>query len=66
MSIQPGTRVHVTTAGGEKVPMISMSTEVAGKDMRVIWVATVDEYRVSHEAAHRLPWPSQYVQIDNS
>lgn len=64
MNIHPGMRVRVTTASGEQVPMISVSGEVAGKDMPVVWVTSVDEYRTSQESAYRLPWPSQYVKAE--
>lgn len=66
MSIHAGMKVQVTTASGEQVPMISVSDEVAGRDMPVVWVSAVDEYRVSRDAAHRMPWPSQYVRADEA
>jgi hypothetical protein len=57
-------RVQVTTASGEQVPMISVSDEVPGRDMPVVWVSSRDEYRASQDAAYRTPWPSQYVRSD--
>jgi hypothetical protein len=59
-------RVQVTTASGEQVPMISVSAEVPGRDMPVVWVSTIHEYQASREAAYRLPWPSQYVMADEA
>ncbi|EFG74148.1 hypothetical protein HMPREF0591_5929 [Mycobacterium parascrofulaceum ATCC BAA-614] len=66
MSIHAGMRVQVTTASGEQVPMISVSDVVPGRDMPVVWVSSVDEYRVSRDAAYRTPWPSQYVRPDEA
>ncbi len=64
MSIHAGMKVQVTTASGEVVPMISVSDEVPGRDMPVVWVSAVDEYQVARDSAHRMPWPSQYVRAD--
>ena len=64
MSIHAGMRVQVTTASGDQVPMISVSAEVPGRDMPVVWVASIEEYRASQDAAHRTPWPAQYVRLD--
>lgn len=43
--------------------MISASPEVQGRDMPVIWVASVREYQESPDDAYRIPWPSQYVEV---
>ena len=64
MSIYVGTRVQVTTASGEQVPMVAVSPEVLGRDMPVIWVSSVGEYEKSPDDAYRIPWPSQYVKFD--
>lgn len=61
MEIQPGMRVEVTTAAGNRVEMITLSGRVQGVDMPVVWVAEVDDYQANHDEAYRLPWPAQYV-----
>ncbi|MGB7964115.1 MAG: hypothetical protein WCF12_14325 [Propionicimonas sp.] len=61
MSIQPGTRVEVTTARGDRVEMIAVSGETNGRDVRVVWVVEPEEYAAQGQAAYRIPWPSSAV-----
>jgi len=66
VEIHEGTPVEVTTAGGDQVSMVALTAVVAGRDMPVIWVATIDEYKRKGSAAHRIPWPAQYVRVPTS
>lgn len=61
MSIQPGTRVEVTTARGDRVEMVAVSAETNGRDLKVVWVVEPEEYAAQGAAAHRIPWPSSAV-----
>jgi len=62
MRIQPGSKVEVTTAGGQLVEMVALSAETNGRDMKVVWVTEPDEYEARGDAGYRIPWPSQSVQ----
>ncbi|WP_165756805.1 hypothetical protein [Mycobacteroides abscessus] len=54
--------MEVTTAGGDQVRMIAVTGVVPGRDMPVIWVTRVDEYKRKGTGAHRIPWPAQFVR----
>lgn len=62
MSIQPGMRVEVTTARGDRLEMIAVSGETNGRDVKVVWVVEPDEYEALGEAGYRIPWPSEAVR----
>lgn len=62
MSIQPGTRVEVTTARGDRLEMIAVSGETNGRDFKVVWVVEPKEYATQGEQGYRIPWPSEAVR----
>ena len=61
MRIQPGCRVEVTTARGERIQMVALSGETNGRDVKVVWVMEPDEFEARGNAGHRIPWPSDAV-----
>ncbi len=61
MSIEPGTRVEVTTARGDRIEMVALTGETNGRDVKVVWVIEPDEYAAHGEAGYRIPWPSDAV-----
>lgn len=62
MDIEPGMRVEVTTASGERVVMRALSSETDGRDMRIVWVCTEQEFEQAGADAYRLPWPADAVR----
>jgi hypothetical protein len=62
MSIQPGTRVEVITARGERIEMIAVSGETNGRDVKVVWVVEPESFARQGAEAYRIPWPSDAVR----
>jgi hypothetical protein len=66
MAIDPGTRVEVTTALGERVVMRALRGPEPGQNFEVIWVATESDYAAAIQAGQEpdvLPWPSEHVRV---
>lgn len=61
MRIEPGSRVEVTTARGERLEMVAVTGETNGRDVKVVWVVEPNEFAAHGEAAIRIPWPSEAV-----
>ena len=66
MAIQPGTRVEVITALGERVVMRALHGPEQGHDFEVVWVATEKEYEEATRVGREpdgLPWPAESVRV---
>jgi hypothetical protein len=65
MEIARGTPLSVETASGEVVIMRALRPPEQGKDFRVVWVCTTEEYNRAEavgEEPRGVPWPYSAIR----
>ncbi len=65
MAIKAGALVEVVTALGERVPMRALGGPEQGRDFRVVWVTTEQEYEEAEQSGETpggIPWPVESVR----
>lgn len=64
MAIERGSVVHVTTVGGRVIEMRALGAPVDGRDFKVVWVCTEDEWARASSMSDDpsgTPWPVEDV-----
>ena len=65
MQIDRGTLLQVTTADGETVAMKAIGKPMNGRDFKVVWVCTPEEFdraATDGDEPNGIPWPMSAVR----
>lgn len=62
MRIELGMHVEVMTANGDRLEVVALSPVTNGRDLKIVWVAELDEYAARGDACYRIPWPADAVR----
>lgn len=66
-TIEPGSKVVVRTADGEKLPRRAITGVEAGNTFEVVWVCKEDEWSSANNQGRQadgIPWPAEAVELD--
>jgi hypothetical protein len=63
MDIQAGTMLECETADGSPAVMRALGPPEQGRDFRVVWVCTPEEYSPSGVQPEGVPWPYSAVRV---
>jgi len=63
MAIQAGTLLECETADGGYAVMRALGPPEQGRDFRVVWVCTPDEYDRTGTNPDGVPWPYSAVRV---
>lgn len=63
MDIQAGTLLECETADGSHAVMRALGPPEQGRDFRVVWVCTPEEYDRSGTKPEGVPWPYSAVRV---